>query len=145
MMSPSYIQEFSTVSMDDHDPSVTLSKLAAGDLRFDSTDDKSNEMNKDAIGKDHDSIYGSVDEQVSQIMANMHRRKQETDKDTYRFVICENKVFSGKMANVKGLKTYLKHSNNAKRAYQQQEVLDEWGHGYVTKAEVQWRYSRAWT
>jgi len=144
-MIPSYIQEFTAVSLDDHDPSVTLSNLA--DLRIGTVDESSDEKNKYTPGdhNTHHSIYGPVDEQVSRIIANINRRKQESEKDKNRFVICENKVFSGKMANIKGLQKYLKNSNNAKRAYQQQEVQDEWGHGTVTKADVQRRYSRAWT
>jgi hypothetical protein len=110
------------------DPSVTLSNIAnvTVDDKYQRDDDKHlRDDQRDVISQAH-RVHGTVDEQVARIRSSMHRRKIESEKDKNRFVIVENKVFSGKLANIAGLQTHLRHTNQAKIAYQQQLVEDEW-------------------
>jgi hypothetical protein len=81
-----------------------------------------------------------IDDLLESISANVSRRKQEIIEDEKRVPI-SNRYLSDELAKVPGLASYLQHRRSVKSSYSRQEVVDEWSHGTVTRAELHQRYS----
>ncbi len=86
-------------------------------------------------------LHLSVQDHVDTIKANIKRRSQELEDDLNANVLLENRIISERLSSVQGLKKHLSHSKLTKSAYEQQEVMDAYGHGSFTRADMQKKYN----
>lgn len=77
---------------------------------------------------------------LSNTIANINRRKQELVDDEGKKPI-SNRYLSEEFAKVPGLELFLQHRRTIKSSYSRQELVDDWSHGTVTRAELHQRYS----
>jgi hypothetical protein len=80
--------------------------------------------------------YPSVQDQVHSIRADMARRKRELDEDLNSTILVEDRIITDKFAQIRGLKSYFNKARQAKAVYNNQEVVDQFGHGSVTKGQL---------
>ena len=84
--------------------------------------------------------YPSVQDQVKSINRDMARRKKELDDDLSANVVVENRIITERFAQIQGLKSHLNKARQVKAVYNNQEVLDQFGHGSVTRGQLHRRH-----
>ena len=111
---------------------------------------------------DFDYLFAAVDAQVDHIKQCIAERKRILEgiyisifflfrflyflpyfdylEDLKAHVLLENRLVSDKLSHVQGLQRHLQKANITRRSYEDQEVLDGWSHGYVTRGELHRRY-----
>ena len=83
----------------------------------------------------------SVDEQVAEVKASIARRAKDLEDDLAANILLEERLISGRLSSVKGMKKHLSHAKLKKAWYEQQEVRDPLGHDTVTRASLHKQYS----
>jgi hypothetical protein len=80
--------------------------------------------------------YPTVQDQIRQIQEDMIRRKRELEVDKSASFVVENRIVTEKFAQIQGLKNHLTKARQAKASYNNQEVMDQFGHGSVTRGQL---------
>ena len=80
--------------------------------------------------------YPSVQEQISKVKDDMVRRKRELDNDLNSNILVENRIITERFAQIQGLKSYFNKARQTKAIYNNQEVLDQFGHGTVSRGQL---------
>lgn len=80
--------------------------------------------------------YPSIQDQLKTIRNDMARRKKELDDDLNSNVIVEDRIITDRFAQVHGLKNYFNKARQTKALYNNQEVVDQFGHGSVTRGQL---------
>ena len=117
-------------------PSSTTPQASARSNSHSNSNSNSNRIDIDIdIDPDRD-----IDDLLATVFASVSRRRQELVDDEKQVPI-SNRYLSDELAKVPGLKSYLEHRRTVKSSYSRQEVVDEWSHGTVTRAELHQRYT----
>jgi hypothetical protein len=86
--------------------------------------------------------YPTVAEQVSQVKANIARRRKELESDLQFNTLVEDRIITGRFAQIQGLKSHLNKAKQTKAAYNSHEMQDPFGHGYVSRGQLHRRYPK---
>ena len=77
-----------------------------------------------------------MQEQISKVKDDMVRRKRELDNDLNSNIFVENRIITERFAQIQGLKSYFNKARQTKAIYNNQEVLDQFGHGTVSRGQL---------
>lgn len=80
--------------------------------------------------------YPSVQEQLKMVKEDMARRKRELDADLNSSILVEDRIITDRFAQIQGLKSYFNKARQAKAAYNNQQVPDQFGHGSVSRGQL---------
>jgi hypothetical protein len=84
--------------------------------------------------------YPTVEEQISQVLSDMARRRKELESDLAANTLVEDRIITGRFAQIQGLKSHLNKAKQTKAVYNTHEVQDPFGHGMVSRGQLHRRY-----
>mmetsp|Transcript_2764 Transcript_2764/g.4250 ORF Transcript_2764/g.4250 Transcript_2764/m.4250 type:complete len:111 (-) Transcript_2764:92-424(-) len=110
-------------------------------------------MNEDRVTSGEDEVeiirmvykdgYPTVEEQVAKIKSDIARRKKELEDDLVANTLVEDRIITGRFAQIQGLKRHLNKARQTKAMYNMHEVKDPFGHGDISRGQLHRRHQKS--